>query len=103
MGRGDGIAERTSRRITNFFDGINATSRTSGNLALAVEFDVRRQVVGILNGFAVGLVVFQGELVGGGINLAKVIDANSHRSAVVSSGGDKIGSSNQNQKENSKN
>jgi hypothetical protein len=70
----DGGAERTNRRITNFFDDINATARTFGNLALTVKLDVRRQVVGILNGFTICLVIFQSELVRSGINLAEVVE-----------------------------
>ena len=70
---------------------VNATGWTRGNLAVAVEFDVRRQVVGEINPIAIRQVLFQSELIGGGINLAKVIDASvAFSSGAISSIADKI-------------
>lgn len=100
MARRDGVAERASRRITKFFYGINAAARTFGNLALAVEFDVGRQVVGEINGFTVGFVPLQSKLISDSIKLAEVVDA---RIASTNMRTNKIRNSNQNQNENSKN
>ena len=68
-------SKRTYGFFTDFFNGVNAARRTSGNLALAVEFDVRRQVVWKTDAVAIGQVIFQCELIRGSINLAKVVDA----------------------------
>jgi len=75
VGRGNGGAKRTSWNIADFFDAVHATFRARRNFAVFVELDVRCQVVGIVDGFAVCLAVFQSKLIRSGINLAKIIDA----------------------------
>ena len=75
MGGGDGIAQRANRYAAAPLDMIAAAGRTRGNFALAVELDVGRQIIWKADGFAIGLVIFQSELVGGRINLAHIIDA----------------------------
>jgi hypothetical protein len=54
---------------------IKTTGRTRRNFARAIKFDVGRQVVWKIDFVAVGQLMFQCELIGGGINLAKIIDA----------------------------
>ena len=71
----DGGAEGAGWFVADFLDGIAPALRASGNLARAVELYVRHQVGGKIDGAAIRLVIFQGELVGSGINLAEVIDA----------------------------
>ena len=78
----DGGAERTSWCIAHFLDGINAALRTWLNFASLVELDVRRQIVGKIDGFTIGLASFQRELIGRGINLAKMIDTAIGRTGV---------------------
>ena len=75
MGRIHVRAERASWFIADFFEGIHTTLRTRRNFAVLVELDVRRQVGGKVDGFTIGLAIFQGEFLGGNINLAKVVDA----------------------------
>ena len=75
MGWGDSGAERAGWKFADFVEVINAAARTSGNLTLAVEFDVRRQVVWKVDGFAVGFVLFQSKLICSGINLTHIVDA----------------------------
>ena len=68
----------TKRAFGNLPDPPNAvatTAGTSGNFPCAVELDIRREVVGKMNGFTVGLALFQSKLVRSGINLTKVVDA----------------------------
>ena len=81
MGRGDGGAERAGRNITNFFNDINSAGWTGWNFAIFVELDVRRQVAGIVDGFAVCLAVFQSKLIRSGINLTEIVDASIGRAA----------------------
>ena len=50
----DGAAERAGWSFTNFLDGINAASRTRWSFSGAIEFDVRRQVVGEIDAVAIG-------------------------------------------------
>ena len=54
---------------------INSTAGTRRDFPGAVQFDVRRQVVGKTDGLTIGLALLQGELIGGGINLTEVVDA----------------------------
>ena len=82
VGRGDSGAERTDRCIAHFLDGINAAFRARRNFAGPVELDVRRQIVGEIDGFTIGLASFQRELIGCGINLAKMIDTAIGRTGV---------------------
>ena len=58
VGRGDGGAERAGQNVADFFDAINSARWTRWNFAVFVEFDVRRQVVGIVDGFTICLAVF---------------------------------------------
>ena len=74
VGRGDGGAKRASRRIADFFNAVNTAIRTWRNFAVAVELDVRRQVVGIVDGFTIGLAFLQSELLGRAVNLTKIVD-----------------------------
>ena len=70
----DGGAERAGRRSANFADAISSALWTTGNLSSAVQLDVRRQIVRKFDGGAIGQVIFQSELVRGGVNLAEIID-----------------------------
>ena len=53
---------------------INAALGAPRNLSGAVQLDVRRQIVGESDGRAIGQMLFQSELVRGGINLTEIID-----------------------------
>jgi len=75
VGRGDSGAERTGWNLSDFFDGINTSRWAGGDFTLAIELDVRRQVVGIVDGVAVCLAVFQSKLIRSSINLAQIVDA----------------------------
>ena len=75
MGRGDGGAERAGRSVADFLDGINSALRTWWNFTVAVEFDVRCQVVGIVDGFTIGFAFLQSELLDCNVNLTQVVDA----------------------------
>jgi len=68
------FSKRTGRFLANFFDRINTTLWTWGNFALAIEFDVRRQVVWKIDQSSDIFAVFKGELICGGIDLTKIID-----------------------------
>ena len=70
----DGDAEGTRRRLADFADVINTAGGTGGNFPSTVQLDVRCQVIGEIDGFAISLMIFQNELIRGGIYLAEVID-----------------------------
>jgi len=70
-------AERAAflRRRTQGADRVGAVRRAGRNAASRVQLDVGRQVRRKTEGVTGGLVLFERELVGGRINLAKVVDA----------------------------
>ena len=68
-------ADRASGRFANSLDGVAAAIRASGNVAGTIELDIRREVIGKIDGRPVGQLMFQGELVGRRINLPEVVDA----------------------------
>lgn len=74
MSRNNVRAERAGWGLADSCNVISAAGGTRWNFPGAVQFDVRRQVVREMNSLAVGQALFQSELVGGGINLAEVID-----------------------------
>ena len=75
MFRGDRGAERAGRAVTNGAVGIATTSGARGNTAGGVQLDVGGEVTGIIDRGTSGFTGFQGEFIGGGINLAEVVDA----------------------------
>ena len=94
-------AERTSWSLANSSNVINAAGWTAVNFTFTVELDVRRQVVGKVDDFAIGLVPLKSKLICGGINLAKVVDAGVGGTAV--SAADKIWDGNRNDKSDDEN
>jgi len=67
-------SERTSREVTNPLDTVNTSVRTGRDFTCAVKLDVRCQVIGEIDRFTVGLVVFKSKLICSRINLAEVIN-----------------------------
>ena len=74
VGRRDGAAERTSWSFANSSHVINAAGRTRGDFVFAIEPYDGRQVVWKIEAGAVSQMIFQCELICGGINLSKVVD-----------------------------
>jgi len=72
-------AEWAGWGISNPADVVNSSHRTGGHFIRAGELDVRGQIVREINGFTVGLVIFQGELIRTSVNLTKIIDAGVRR------------------------
>src|SRR6516164_7771962 len=70
---GYGSSQRTSRRVANSFNGINAAARTRWNHGFAVALEVRRQVIWKIDWVARLLIFLESELICGGINLAKIV------------------------------
>ena len=64
----DGVAQCANRRLADFANIVNAALRTQWDFSGAVEFDVRRQVVGEVDAVAIPQMIGQSELVGCGIN-----------------------------------
>ena len=75
VGGCNGAAQGTNRLLPNFSNVINAASGTRWDFSRAVEFDVGREVVGEIDASAIRFALFQRELIGSGIKLAKIIDA----------------------------
>ena len=96
VGGRNGAAQGAKRLLPNFSNLISAAGGTGRNFPRAVEFDVGRQVVRKVNAVTICQVVLQGELIGGGVNLAEVVNAgirNRSRRATV-----EVGNQNANQK-----
>ena len=70
-------AERTQNRrnVSDLGQAVSAAARAAGDAAVGVQFDVRRDVIGIVDYVPVVFTGFHGELLDGGINLPHVIDA----------------------------
>ena len=68
-------AERAGWIFADSSNEVNAAGRTRWDFTCAVEFDVRRKVVGEMDGFSICFMVFQSELIRGSIKLAKVVEA----------------------------
>ena len=77
MGWRDGGAKRAGWRFANFANVVSAAGGTRPNLTIRIELNVRRQVAGEIDAVAIRQVMFQSELIRGGINLAEVVDARS--------------------------
>ncbi|HEV2695692.1 MAG TPA: hypothetical protein VG347_22565 [Verrucomicrobiae bacterium] len=75
VGRIHRIAERTCWHFANRANVICSTRRAGRNFIVPRQFDVWRQIRGKINGVTIGFIVLQRKLIGGGINLAEVIDA----------------------------
>ena len=75
VGRSHRAGERASRRRTHGTAGVSATSRATRNAAGSVQLDVGREVGAQGDGVTGFFLVFQGELIRSGINLAEVVDA----------------------------
>jgi hypothetical protein len=90
VGRGDGGAERTSRLVANFFEGIDTAQWTCWNLPVFVQPDIGCQVVRKVDSLAIGLALFQSELLGSSIKLEQIADA----SRVINTRRNKIGNYN---------
>jgi len=75
VGRGDRGAQVTGRIVSDCGTSISATRRTRRNFAGRVQFDIRRQVTGIGDGVTRCFALFDGELLGRGVNLPQVVDA----------------------------
>ena len=68
--------QRAGRGIAYLANLIGATIRTRWNFARTVELNIRRKIVRIMEGCTIGRhLMFQGELIDGGVNLPKVVDA----------------------------
>jgi hypothetical protein len=67
-------SEGASREVTNPLDTVNTSVRTGWDFTCAVKLDVRCQVIGKVDRFTVGLVVFKSELICSRINLAEVVN-----------------------------
>ena len=74
MRRNNVGAEGTGWFIANLFKSISSARRTRWNFAKSVQFDVIGKIVWIVDGIAIGQVMFQSELIGGGVDLAEVAD-----------------------------
>ena len=68
-------AQRAGRSVADFLDGINSALWTWWNFTLTIELNVWRQIVGEIDGFAIGLAFLQSEFLGGDINLTQIINA----------------------------
>lgn len=75
MGRGDGGAEGAGRSVPDAGEVIGAARGAGRDFAFFVEPNVGSEVVGEMDGGAVGETIFQGEFVRGGVELAEVINA----------------------------
>lgn len=75
MGWRDRGSKRTGWGLSHPADVVNATHRTGRHFSRAGELDEGCQVVREIDGFTVGLVIFQCELISGGVNLSEIIDA----------------------------
>jgi hypothetical protein len=62
---------------------VSAAGGTPRNLPVFVELDVWRQVAGKIDAIAIRQVIFQSELIRGGINLAKIVDAGVRRACAM--------------------
>ena len=58
VSRDDIGAKRASRNKTDFFNAVNTTLRTRWKFSVLPKLDVRRQVVGIVDGFTISLALF---------------------------------------------
>jgi hypothetical protein len=65
---------RAGRNVANFLESINSTILTGWNLSCAGQLDVGREVIWKMDGRACLQLMFQGKLVCGGINLAKIVE-----------------------------
>ena len=74
VGLGNVGAEGTRRNVANFFNRINAAGWTRRDFSRAGELDVIRQVAGEIDVVAIGQMIFQSELISGGINLMQIVD-----------------------------
>lgn len=92
MAGNDRGAEGASGCPSNSPDAINSALRTAGDFPLTIEFNVGCQVVGEIDGFAVGFTLLQRELVGGSVNLPEVVDAGIE--ATGAAGFDEVGQRN---------
>jgi hypothetical protein len=75
VGWRDRGAEGTGWEVTDPLDAVNASHRAGWDFAGTGELDVGYQVIWKVDGFAVGLVVFQREFIGTSIKLAQIVDA----------------------------
>jgi len=79
MGRGYVCSQGAGGRIAYPANTVCTALRTGWDFSQTIKFDKRCQVAGIVDGRAVGQVVLQGKFIGGGINLAKIVDASTGR------------------------
>ncbi len=70
------VPSEQSRKFANSINVVNATGGTWRNFAVNKRATpVWRQVVGEIDVVAIGQVMFQSKLIGGGINYPEVVDA----------------------------
>ena len=74
VGGHNGAAQRANRRLPYFFNVISAAGWTGRNFPGAGELEEICQVIWEPDGVTIGQAIFQGKRIGGGINLAEVID-----------------------------
>ena len=75
MSGSNGAAQRASWCLPYFFNVISAAGWTGRNFPGAGELDEICQVIWEPDGVTIGQAIFQGKRIGGGINLAEIVNA----------------------------